>query len=412
MHTLIRRCGGALRFLGRTTACDQVSACPEQARRGRAFGVNQCVIFLLLLACRQSPSPDPQVADPIANQPPTALPVLQEVSLSIPREDLPLHSPRSIAVSSSGVVAYPIEVDGPNFLRIVRPGHPIPVRWGTPGEGPGELLGGGDLFSFGTNFAYLSPERRQVVLFDDRGRVIKDLRSSLSYLVIASNDKYVLMNGEFTVRESAFLEVRDVGDLRKSRVVVPVGDTTLQRFAGLSRRSGRWPVAAINGDRIVIGDGYTYSLALFDATGSVRPFSRVLPPRTRTRWELGQTEDRLRSRAEFLVRSTDPAQVGRVLDSLKLKASRDTLPHFVPGGLGFDGAGRLWVLGQADDQTFADVFADTMFLGRTVIECRMPDTFRAISIRESWIAMICGTEDEEFPYNLRLFHIEDHVPPT
>ncbi len=80
------------------------------------------------------------------------------------------------------------------------------------------------------------------------------------------------------------------------------------------------------------------------------------------------------------------------------------LPHFEVLGLWFDVRHRLWVIGNANDSTFLDVFRDSVFLGRRSIACRRSWDQRP-TLQGRWIAMTCDGETSEQPSVVRLFRI-------
>jgi hypothetical protein len=88
-------------------------------------------------------------------------------------------------------------------------------------------------------------------------------------------------------------------------------------------------------------------------------------------------------------RSLDRAALDREESTLREKPL-DFFSHV--HGLEFDGKGRLWVLGPQGDSAYADVFADTLFLGRLSIGCR--DFGGSFALNKMFLAMVCSdTED-------------------
>ncbi|MEO5800566.1 MAG: hypothetical protein ABIZ70_15110 [Gemmatimonadales bacterium] len=139
---------------------------------------------------------------------------------------------------------------------------------------------------------------------------------------------------------------------------------------------------------IVVANGKTYQLAFYDWNGVLqRIISRALPPNhlspRQVDAELGGLAGRPGQRTENqeLRRSQLAAQV------------RPWFTHVTP--LGLDDAGRIWVVGQQGDTTFADVFSATQFLGRIVLPCV---GFQGRwAMRGEWLALVCAPDDSAAP---------------
>jgi hypothetical protein len=360
------------------------------------------VIVVLLTSCsRESPRKlDPgkaRVGD---------LPRLEEVSFAIQDQDLPLDAPEGLAVTVHGEVSYTFSPsDVPLFRTVDSQGAGI-ARWGKIGSGPGEVREALGLVPLDTQVAFLDPARKQAVVFSVTGKVVTESRGVIDYLPIAADDRGAVLNVRFVNRTGSWIEWRPFAAGQAPRILVPAVDSFLRRIAQLSKKSGNWPIAAWDGRRLVLSDGYSYELGEYEANHQRKVFSRAMPPRTRTAWELDEYQDVLTRRARPVMGPNGTLLPGLKYDSLSRRAALDTLPRLRPGSMGFDERGRLWVVGREGDSTFADAYADTTYLGRRMIGCRdAQPTRRTVSIRGHWLVLACQQGDEEHPFALRLFRI-------
>jgi hypothetical protein len=160
-----------------------------------------------------------------------------------------------------------------------------------------------------------------------------------------------------------------------------------------------------------LGNGLEYEINLYnargEATGTIR---RTLPPRHRTPREQSLVEKRLRTLLAHGFRGPNGKVIAipgtqERLDTL----SREVLPHFDRHGLWFDARGRLWVVGETRDSTFVDIFADTLFLGRTMLPCQGPS--RSVSMNGTWLALVCKVSGDSGESELQLYHADDPADP-
>ena len=118
------------------------------------------------------------------------------------------------------------------------------------------------------------------------------------------------------------------------------------------------PVTA-NDRRIVMGKGVAYTLQSYDREGNrSAAWGRDLGPRYMSAAEIDRVFGRTGSGGEKLPATEDARRAqAQVPDR-----------HF--HNIRFDGSGRLWALGRdTTNNFFADVFADTSFLGRIALPC-------------------------------------------
>ncbi|MEP6591021.1 MAG: hypothetical protein ABJC19_07545 [Gemmatimonadota bacterium] len=138
---------------------------------------------------------------------------------------------------------------------------------------------------------------------------------------------------------------------------------------------------------VLVGNGKSYTLALYDSGGRhVRTLHRVLPPNRRSAAqvdaELGALAGRPGARSEH--QEARRAQLAAEV--------RPWFTHVTP--LGLDEAGRIWVVGQQGDTTFADVFTDDAFIGRILLPCAGFEGRWAL--RGHWLALVCAPDDPAF----------------
>lgn len=312
--------------------------------------------------------------------------------------------PWSIAVSKQGEVAFPAGRGEESQFVVVDSLGSFVATFGQHGEGPHEVIGhGGILFGGDSTLVLVDPETRQTLVFGFDGKPSLDRRNLDAYFPIARDDESLLINRGFTDHGASRVERVSISN-RTAEVVIPQDDSLL-RLLGLTAR-GPWPAAAWDGSRIVLGEGNSYTLVLYEPDQPPVQFGPSHPPRHRTALELDQATSELTARARepFIgpygkaIRTPDP-------DARIRKLKFDTLPHFTAaGGLAFDAQGRLWVVGQASDSTFADVYADTTFLGRITVDYFNPYWTRPVALQSRWLAVPCLESDDV--YRIRLYRIE------
>jgi len=141
------------------------------------------------------------------------------------------------------------------------------------------------------------------------------------------------------------------------------------------------PSVTTGPSRVVIGNGNTYQLIVFDAAGQVvGRIARQLPRQGPTERQIDRELEQLR-RAQQLTES--------YLRSLRGQLAQSRVPFFAPQqGARYDGAGRLWVVGYQADSAFADVFSDTTFVARFPLAC--PGFDGVWDLTGGWLAVACG----------------------
>ena len=347
------------------------------------------VVIYSALSCDDAPKPAPPPPRPVGKQ----LPVLTRWPVVLIDELAP-EAVRHLAVSEDGSFAYPpgFRSEEP-FVRWIDTSGRSVAEIGRKGHGPGELVGV-DYLQFGSGQLYVVDyEQARVVRFDatgrperteaiwPAGRVLRLQGDSIDFFVPAGRDAGSIVRAR-------------LGDRSGGRTLLAARDTFLQ---AVLRRRGEYaregPPYAANGRQIVIADPLSYELVYYTADGQRGPAtSRRIPYRRHTERELAHQ----RSALERLTRGGFRGPGGQRLTLPSAKQRLDTLenevlPHFGRRGLQFDAGGRLWVIGEANDSTFVDVFADTSFLGRQTLPCT--GFRRALSMKGGWLGLICDTPE-------------------
>lgn len=125
---------------------------------------------------------------------------------------------------------------------------------------------------------------------------------------------------------------------------------------------------------------------------------RTIPPYRPSEAEIESQLNDLRTFRGPDGRAMDPATIAA--RERELREIR--LPFFSPvRGLAYDPAGRLWVVGSANDSVHIDVFADTTFLGRQSIPCGSFTGGWAMASERA--AFVCADGDRPV---LRMFRVQ------
>jgi hypothetical protein len=179
------------------------------------------------------------------------------------------------------------------------------------------------------------------------------------------------------------------------RPVVPERDTFVANSFGVPLRSDggtRNPTLGLWGNGFIVGDGWTYRLALYDWSGIlVRMLQRDVDS---PRLSEAQLERALQSTVRSLRaagRSLDDARIARMREEERKREQRHFGFHR-PTGL--DSLGRIWVLGVAGDSAFADLFSEERFLGRLALPCN--GFSHGWSLAGRWLVVACLPDNPDF----------------
>ncbi|MBK9549456.1 MAG: hypothetical protein IPO52_10230 [Gemmatimonadetes bacterium] len=198
------------------------------------------------------------------------------------------------------------------------------------------------------------------------------------------------------------------------RTLIPATDSGLRHIvaAWLGQRLDLLPYA-LGPDRIYIGDAYNFRIYSYNAAGKpLAVFGRSLPPHRRG--PARQPKSRL-----GLTQAMNPTvgPDGKAFRQPGISARLDTLdrevtPHFFRAPLHVDDVGRLWVIGTLNDSTTVDVFADTTFLGRTVLPCYLNRRGMPASVTSKWLLLECTLpESSDRPTELQLYRVKEIQRP-
>lgn len=331
----------------------------------------------LLTGCAGEKPPEPP-----ASVPAVAMPQLTPMPVSDAIGAAP-HSPTSpLRIGEHGdVLLADMSLDGKLLRTIDTLGQ---VRWqaGAPGEGPGEARLALPLEITDSSLMAFDLSTRRLTEWDSAGALLRTTLPlpRIPLARVRDNEwlgwepdqpRYgvVLLDGDGHTREVLdHAEAQYVGmfpAVKDPRMIVP-------------------PVLGSWRDGFVVANGKTYQLAFYDWNGKLRhTIGRVLPENhltaTQVDAELGALAGRpgFRSVTQERRRAQLAAQV------------RPWFTHLTP--LGLDAAGRVWVVGQQGDTTFADLFTERQFLGRIVLAC--PGFQGRWAMRGEWLALVCAPED-------------------
>jgi len=363
------------------------------------------LLVLLAAACDGSNNqtqPPPSSAS-------STLPGITEVPLTIQEADLPDLDPITVAVTSTGHFGYVLPRVERDFVVIVDSTGRVSSRWGRRGEGPGEVRRGyllaGDSF-----FVFVGSDPATVLVFDAQGTLINQRAGSfhegfpgavVGWQVDRSlGQRIVGLRGVSTDVPGPI--VRDCLLDSCEHELLPASDSFLREaHVATPRREGlRWPPYAAEPGRFVIGDGVNYRLWYFDESGRViGSLHRDIPRRIQTNRERSMDESTWARLIQDGIAVDVPAR--------RALAKVEPLPHFGFASMGFDADHRLWVVGKSQDSTFLDVFADTVFIGRHMVDC-IPPARHPVGIRGRFIVVTCAHDDDiEAPIRFRMFRIEN-----
>ncbi len=258
------------------------------------------------------------------------------------------------------------------------------VRWlaAPKGEGPGEARMAMPLDLSDTSLMAFDLATHRMTEWDSSGRMLRTTAAlPRTPLALVGPDSWlgwepdqprygvVLLDAEGHSREvldhgeAAYVEMFPA--VRDPRMIVP---PTLGTWQG----------------GFVVANGAKYVLALYDWNGGyVRTLRRELPE---NHYSEKQADAELGALAGRPGQRTDNQELRRAEVMARV---RPWFTHVTP--LGLDAAGRIWVVGQQGDTTFADVFTAAQFVGRVVLPC---DGFQGRwAMRGNWLALVCAPDD-------------------
>ncbi len=190
-------------------------------------------------------------------------------------------------------------------------------------------------------------------------------------------------------------------------------DSTWRAWRGEGRLPRPVGFATFADGRVVLLNPYTYEVQYYNTQGT--PYARTgrdLPSRSPTEREIGLfTEQLVLQRGRpFYGPDGQPVDIGSRPSEgeLTTRYRERQLPHFYTSeGIWTDAAGRLWVLGQANDSTWVDLFNGTEFVKRWTLPC----AGNAVRVRnaktETHLALVCDADDPsgEIAARVKLYRI-------
>lgn len=346
---------------------------------------NWLTLSFLMVACRsQAPLPLPLVGGGTDQ-----LPSLRLHHTSSRLDHSPTGLGTQFVVSRGGTIVLS-DPANPNMLySIIDSSGEVVGRAGRAGDGPGEVRGGKLVI---TDSGFVVASERLVQFGFDGDPVTTVTLSYPSYprAFVPPDGLLDLTEGPPNGNKLGLTSLTG----GKFRRLVPEADTFLANNFGLPTLPDggtRNPALGLWSGGFLVGDGWTYRLALYDWRGTlVRMLHRDIEPP-----EL--SPDRLDRQVALTVRSLraagrrmDDAAIARVRSSAASQQQRHFSFHR-PTGL--DERGRIWVLGVEADSGFADVFNHDRFLGRLALPCA--GFSHGWSLAGRWLVVACLPDDPD-----------------
>lgn len=365
-------------------------------RSAQLFGV-----ALTLAACGSTDLIDPP-------PPPATLPQLVELPLRLGLEDQ-RREIFHLVVDDHGSIIYSINTPGGDRLIRLDSTGKRTDSFAPTGSQPGEFTDLAIPFRAGDTILVFDTARLLFAKFLRDGTYSGDTPETLPRIPLAvfndSVDEFVAGRDG---RTSSGMIVRRALNSTRIRPLLNSGDSLLIRTLG--QNDNRVPVWASGNRGSVLADPISYRLFFFWPNGSVRfAAGREIPPNRRGPRELALRLRELELAERFDTLPDGSAKSAPDLIRRKESAATDTIVHFVQPGMQFDGQGRLWIIGTTGDTTFADVFADTTFLGRTLLPCIRPSS---VSINNDWLAVACTATSMGGVYPLHLYRVKEPEQPS
>jgi hypothetical protein len=275
-----------------------------------------------------------------------------------------------------------IGVDGTVAARIAR-----------RGRGPGEVVTPGRVFTTGDTILVSDPVKSTLELFGMNGSYRGTVRVPAVGVPMDVRGREVLVWHPLREGRPIVLYRLEGRELSGGSPIINASDSFYARATPVDATIGepRQPDAALGPTSAAIADRYTLQVMEADSTGR-RALMGVARARLRTPAEVAEARRRL----EAMERRGIPGPGGvrvtppDVSDRLR-RLARDSLPHFGPGNLHLDTAGRIWLVASDGDHGFVEVYTDGSLEAWKPLECRSP---LGSDLEGEWLVVICQEEGD------------------
>lgn len=311
---------------------------------------------------------------------------------------------RGLGLAPDGSAVGGTDKLGPYLFTVIDSSNRMRLSFGRSGAGPGELKRPMWLGRTSSGYVAMDGALAKMVIFDSTGTPVRDVRKKGSPVfgpVFILDDSTVVV----TIPGSRGEQVPATMSLLtgKTRILIPASDSFLSTIGLPNAASGRIVLPRFGRwlGGVVVADPGDYRLGLYDWNGNlVRVIHRELEPRRKSAAEADSTLARLNSM---------PGRkrlAGGDLNRKRKQLLAEKLPFF-SGSPKIDSQGRLWIMGQAGDSGFADLFGPDGFIGRLPLSCRGFHGF-AGNVSGHWLALQCETDDSASlsGYMTKLIRIE------
>ncbi|MBK6495385.1 MAG: hypothetical protein IPG05_09825 [Gemmatimonadetes bacterium] len=370
----------------------------------------------LLSGCRSAEPPPQQPAERIAAATQlTEMPQLERRAFTLAEADLADDEYGPLAISGEGVVVFRASASDAPMFRIVDSTGRRLHAFGRQGDGPGEFRSPLFMQPRDTSIWIWDARRMVSLLYSFRGDPLgESLAPVVRWPAAWAGDSVDLWVPPGPGTQAAPAVLRTAVRGGPDRTLIPATDSGLRHIvaAWLGQRLDLLPYA-LGPDRIYIGDSYNFRIYSYDGSGKpLAVFGRQLPPHHRGPREAAEYR-------ASLTRGLQPyvGPDGKAVRQPGISARLDTLdrevtPHFFRAPLHVDDVGRLWVIGTLNDSTTVDVFADTTFLGRTVLPCYLNRRGMPASVTSKWLLLECTLpESSDRPTELQLYRVKEIQRP-
>lgn len=313
----------------------------------------------------------------------------QLIEAPLPIEQRPVGSVLSaVAVGADGaVLVLPVDTRGPSFALVGAPDGVV-REYGGIGEGPGEMRMPMPLLVHDTAVVGYDLATQRLMVFDRTStRIRRELRLEIPVVPFMRGPGATLLATQ-SDRGVELPMLVDPGTGRVRSVVSPSDSYRVALFADDDRYPGgsynttvigRW------GDGVVLANGMTYRVGLYDLRGGLRHrIDRNIAPRRLTTSEIALELSRLANTPM----GRTPERLARARERLEATPTRWFTHQGPPRS---DGRDRLWVMVEHGDSTSADIYAGDRQLGRIRLEC--PGYSGHWDLVGEWLVMLCVPAD-------------------